>query len=120
MHTQNGIPILIAVPNGDWATAVTYDPSRRDAVTDWGHCMEQFRRCYRSTPGPIAGCVRAIKRCPGGGMTAGEGCCPDRCIGDFEARVAAGDSENAAVEATVIKGVDCVAGFREMADPVSP
>jgi hypothetical protein len=125
MHTPTTppLPILVADPAGDWATALVYDPSIQDPITDWGGCMELARGCYLSTPGSIVGCVRGLPTCGGSDpMTGGSNCCPRKCIDDFNAQIEAGASDNAAVEATISYGAACVAGFAAMLDDggVSP
>ena len=114
MRTEEGnLPILFAVPNGDSALALVYDKTLSDPVTDWGHCMEQFRQCFYKTSGRIGACVGAIPRCsPSEATKGGKGCCPGQCVADFERAVAAGAEDNVAVNTTVVQGT-CVSGFVE-------
>ena len=118
MHTLDGIPILVAVPNGGAAVAVLYDKTISDPLTDWGDCLELVRRCYYTVPSGqrIGGCVAAIPTCPGSDpTTGGPDCCPARCLSDFKAAVTGGASDDVAVNTTVLHG-DCVAGYAAFVD----
>ena len=118
MHTLDGIPILVAVPNGGAAVAVLYDKTISDPLTDWGDCLELVRRCYYTVPSGqrIGGCVAAIPTCPGSDPTkGGPDCCPARCLSDFKAAVTGGASDDVAVNTTVLHG-DCVAGYAAFVD----
>jgi hypothetical protein len=113
--TTPGLPILISVPDGEFATALLYDPGLHDAFTDWGGCMELFRGCYLTSQGPIAGCVAQIPTCSSSvPMQGGDTCCPAQCISDFQSMVNAGVDEDSAVDATVSQGSGCVAGFSDL------
>jgi hypothetical protein len=130
MHTPEGLPVLTAVPNGEWAMALVYDPSLKDPITDWGSCLELFRGCYHAAfldagrldasdddggAPSIAGCVAALPVCAGGPQQGGDDCCPKQCLDDFQGMVASGATENDSANATVLQG-NCIAGFADFVD----
>jgi len=120
MHTDEGVPIVALIPDGNWAYVIMRDDSVHDVMTEWASCVDRFRQCVRKTAPdkPIVACVNAIPTCANGEMASGDDCCPKKCIADFVSRVDPKDplSEDRAMEDTVMRGVDCVAGFRDLWD----
>ncbi len=106
---DQGRPIMIAFGSMGYGLEVVHDATLDDAVARWGECLGRVGSCYGVNRGrDIAGCVLAIQRCTDN--SGGSGCCPSRCLNEFEAAYDDhGDTERA-IEQTIAQGA-CVDGF---------
>jgi hypothetical protein len=116
-----GLPILTTtsagLPDGV-SISLVYDKAIDDPISRWGDCMELVSAC-RLACDSVKSCVEAIPSC--GSNAGGKGCCPAACGQAFHARLAAGDTPNAAITNSYALG-DCVDGFaaQVQAGQVSP
>jgi len=112
--TDAGLPILLSTPAmlpGGMRIALVFDESLDDPLTRWSECVARGVSCYEvNRDRPIAGCIALIERCADD--TGGKGCCPARCLDDFERLLHSGRSESQAFDESIMAG-DCVAGYSE-------
>lgn len=106
-----GLPILLHATGATGGLALAYDDTLDDPTRRWGHCLGRVQSCYQANfDRPMAGCVDLIERCATN--LGGRGCCPPACIQAFKDRLAAGATEDRAVDESFVRGT-CVEGFVE-------
>ena len=108
----DGLPITASIdtPFGYSIDAVVTDVD--DPLSRWGQCLGRVVGCYRANAGRLTGCAEYIELC--GDNTGGHGCCPSRCVEEFQTLLGQGLSEDEAVARSFLAG-DCVEGLTDSA-----
>lgn len=111
-RTEEGLPIVGGVSAGGVQLSLSYDATLDDPITRWAACLERVVACGEANePAALAGCIATIDVCQA--PEGGEGCCPVRCLEDFDRQRTNGLDDAAAIERVFLRG-DCVAGYAEV------
>ena len=93
---------------GGYSIALVYDDKIDDPVTRWSACFQRVLACHAPAESSVTACVKRIATCakPEGGPS----CCPQACLTAFDQALAAGKSEDVAVDQVFLAGA-CIPGF---------
>lgn len=107
--TKDGRPILASQEGDGFQLGLVYDETLDDPVTRWGGCFRTVLACHDPAEPSITACVRRIARCAR--AEGGDACCPAACLDQFDAALARGTGEDAAIDQVFLAG-GCVPGFQ--------